>query len=140
MSGAPTPPADAHAPVRERMNRRVAAVQRWGTFVALALMLGAFAVYVSGALPPYVPLRQLPTLLAVDAETFVRAHDVPTGWGWVMHLDHGDMLALGGLLAVVAVVGAAYLALLPLLARQRDWIYLVLVAVQLALFALAAAA
>ncbi len=120
------------------INRVFAAVERVGTNAALVVLAGCFAGYLFGVLEPYVALDRLPGLIGEGVEAYVRANDVPTGWDWLALLAYGDMLSLGGLVLLVGVVIAAYLALIPVLWRQQDRIYLLLVVLQLAVFALAA--
>ncbi len=120
------------------INRVFAAVERVGTNAALIVLAGCFAGYLFGVLEPYVALDRLPGLIGEGVEAYVRANDVPTGWEWLALLAYGDMLTLGALVLLVSVVAIAYLALIPILWRQKDRIYLLLVVLQLAVFALAA--
>lgn len=120
------------------INRVFAAVERIGTNAALIVLAGCFAGYLFGVLEPYVALDRLPGLIGEGVEAYVRANDVPTGWDWLALLAYGDMLTLAALVLLVSVVGIAYLALIPILWRQKDRIYLLLVVLQLAVFALAA--
>lgn len=133
---APLPP-HSDDPTRA-LNRRFATIQQWGTHLAVALMLVTFTLYAAGALEPYVPLERMPSLLRHSAETYTELQAVPKGWGWLYHLDHGDMLSLAGLVTLLAVVMAAYLGQLPLLVRERNWTYVTLTLLQFAVFALAA--
>lgn len=120
------------------INRVFAAVERIGTNAALIVLAGCFAGYLFGVLEPYVALDRLPGLIGEGVEAYVRANDVPTGWDWLALLRYGDMLSLAGLTLLISVVAIAYLALIPILWRQKDRIYLLLVVLQLAVFALAA--
>ena len=122
----------------EAMNRLFARMQRWGARAGLLTMVVAFALYVADVLPGYVDVVHLPGLIGHPASVFTAQNGVPTGWAWLAHLEHGDVFSLFGLMMLVATVPAAFVAMLPLLLRRRDWIYAVLVAVQLGVFALAA--
>lgn len=120
------------------LNRRFAAVQQWGTRIALTAVLASFALYAAGLLAPLVPLRRLPGLLYEGAALFRSAQDLPAGWAWLRQLQHGDALTLGALVGMMTVVMFAYASLVPLLVRRRDWLYLALVVLQLFVFAIAA--
>jgi hypothetical protein len=120
------------------LNRRFATIQQWGTHIAVALMLATFTLYAAGGLHPYVPLQRLPALLGEGAAVYAREQAIPGGWSWLRELGHGDMLSLAGLVTLLGVPMAAYLGQLPLLVRRRDWVYVVLVLLQFAVFALAA--
>jgi hypothetical protein len=120
------------------MNRRFASVARWGMRASLLLVVGAFALYVGGVLPGWVPLAWLPTHIGQGADAFVAAGGMPTGWRGAGGLGHGDVLSLGALISLMGVVAVAYLALLPLLLRHRERLYLALVLLQLVVLVLAA--
>ena len=141
MSVQPTP--SGHAPVDSAgaalaLNRRFAILARWGTRLVLLAMLVAFALYVSGVLPPLVPLQRVPGLLYEESDAFMRQQAMPAGWSWLRQLGRGDLLSLASLVALQLVVMVAYVGMLPLLLRRRDWVYLGLALLQLLVFALAA--
>lgn len=123
---------------REAMNRLFAGVQTWGARVGLLTMIVAFALYAANLMPGYVDVEHLPGLIGHPAATYTAQNRVPTGWSWLAHLDHGDVFSLFGLMVLVATVPVAFLAMLVLLLRRRDWIYAALVAAQLGVFAVAA--
>ena len=132
------PPGDTPAIDRARVNRVFAATQGAGVRIGLVLMIVGFTLYVSGVLPPFLPVEDLGRNWGLDADSFTRATGLPTGWGWAALLPHSDMLGLAGLAWMALVVVVAYAALLPVLLRSRDWIYFWLVVAQLAVFAAAA--
>jgi hypothetical protein len=127
--------ADAHSAA---MNWLFAGVQRWGLRAALMFMLGAFAAYVTGLLPSLVSLERLPALLGAGAGDLLAREGLRPGWGWLADWQHGDLLSLSALAATVGVVVLGYLALVPLLLKRRDWVYLGLVVLQLFVFAVSA--
>ncbi len=132
------PRGDAPEFDRARLNRVFAATQRAGVRIGLVLMIFGFTLYATGLLAPFLAVEELVRLWGLDADSFTRATGLPTGWGWAALLPHSDMVGLAGLAWMALVVVGAYAALLPLLLRGRDWIYLWLVIAQLAVFAAAA--
>ena len=126
------------APAVRALNVRYAAAQSNATRVALFLVVLSYGLYVSGALSALVPVETLPAMLGEGLDAFLQDSGLPTGWAWVTQIAHGDLLTLAALLCLVAAVGVAYVALLPLLIRQRNWVLAGIVTVQLLVFALAA--
>lgn len=119
------------------------AFARWtwaGARLAFFWIGGAFALYVSGALPPGLSIAEVERQFHLPAERFVAETGAPRGWSWLRHLEQGDALSLAGLVFTVAVVGLAYLATLRVLLRRRDWLYVALVAAQVGVFVYAALA
>lgn len=138
MNGTNADTRRAAADTGEAMNRLFAGVQTWGARVGLLTMIAAFALYAAGLLPGYVDVADLPGLIGQPAAAYTAQSGVPTGWSWLAHLEHGDVFSLFGLMLLVATVPVAFVAMLALLLRRRDWIYMALVAAQLGVFALAA--
>jgi hypothetical protein len=120
------------------MAARFASVQGWGTRLSLLAMTAAFLLYESGALPVQMTLAEAIQRMGLSADAFVSATGAGAGWSRLARVAQGDVLAMAALLAPMASIAAAYIALVPLLVRQRDRMYLALVLLQLAVFALAA--
>ncbi len=120
------------------LSRTFGAIEQAGVRIGVAVMVTGFVLYVSGALAPFVSVEKLVRNWGSQAEHFVRQTGLPTGWGWTRLLGHSDMLALAGLILLSSAVIAAYLGLIPRLARERNRAYLLLVVLQLGVFALAA--
>ncbi len=94
---------------------------RWldaGTKVALALLTAGFVVYVTGLLPPQLPPEELAKLWGLPLHEFVAAAGAPTGWGWLALWGRGDYVNYFGIVLLASIVMAAYLRVLPLLARH----------------------
>lgn len=120
------------------LSRTFAAIEQAGVRIGVAVMVTGFVLYVSGALAPFLSVENLMGNWGSRAGQFVRQTGMPTGWGWTRLLGHSDMLALAGLILLSSAVIAAYVGLLPRLARERNRAYLLLVVLQLGVFALAA--
>ena len=95
---------------------------RWidaGTRIALVLLAGGFAAYVTGVLPPLVPIPTLTTLWGLPLAEYLAASGAPTGWAWLAHADRGDYVNYLGIALLTSIIIAAYLRVLPLLARHE---------------------
>ena len=123
----------------ESMNHTFARIEEIGARFGLAVTLIGFTLYVSGALAPFLSIEALVENWGSRAQDFARNTGLPTGWGWAGMLGYSDMLALAGLILLSSVVIGAYLGLLVVFLRQRSRAYILLVLLQLGVFALAAA-
>jgi hypothetical protein len=96
------------------------AFARWvsaGTRIALAMLVGGYALYVAGLLQAHVPPEALSRLWHLPLKDYLAASSAPTGWGWLALAHRGDYfnyLAIGLLCSIVML---AYLRVLPMLAR-----------------------
>jgi len=101
------------------------------------LLLMTFALYISGILSPYVPLKDLPQYWSQPAPHYLMATGVQTGWAWLAELHHGDFLNFLpiAILAGVAILG--YLAVVFKFFRNRETILGMIVIFQIVVLALA---
>lgn len=130
------PPLRATGPSPEQL--RYAKVLETGMYIGLLLLLITFVVYVSGILEPYVPPDELAGYWTMSAHEYTEAAQVETGWGWVQLTGHGDFLNFIPIAMLAGVSILCYLSIVPILARNRDWIYLVLCVLEVLVLTLAA--
>jgi hypothetical protein len=86
---------------------------RWleaGSKLAFAFALATLLLYLAGALPPLVPLAELPRLWTLSAAEMMREAHAPGGWSWLHYLRYGDYLN---------VLGISLFALLALICTAR---------------------
>jgi len=109
-----------------------------GTAVALTLIVIELIAYVSGALSPYVPLRDLPGLWGMPMRQYLAAAGVPAGWGWIALAGRGDYVNFIGVALLASVTIVCYLCALRRYLARRDRIYVVLTAAQIIVLVAAA--
>jgi hypothetical protein len=117
------------------------AFARWawaGARIAFFWIAAAFALYVSGLLPPRLPIPELEARFGLPVGPFLAQTGAQPGWAWLAQLGYGDHLSLAGLVFTTGAVMLAFLATLAPLLRQRDWLYVGLVAFQVLIFVWAA--
>ena len=109
-----------------------------GTAIALALIVVELIAYVSGALTPFVPLRDLPGLWGMPMRQYLAAAGVPAGWGWIALAGRGDYVNFIGIALLASITIACYLVALRRYLARRDRIYAALTAAQLIVLVAAA--
>lgn len=117
---------------------RYATVLGAGVRIGFVMLVASFILYLSGVLPPLVPLSELPKYWGLPAAQFAQATHTPTGWAWLMHLGSGDMLNMAGICVLAAVSAVSTLAVIPLFAKNRDTTHLVLSVLLIAVLVLSA--
>jgi hypothetical protein len=113
---------------------------RWldaGTRVAFVVLAAGFAAYAGGLLPPLLPFADLPRLWGLPLAQFIAASGAPTGWDWLAVAHRGDYFNYAGIALLASIVVAAYLRMLPLLAR-RARVFAVLAALEIVVLLVAA--
>ena len=125
---------------------RYARVLEIGMYTGLVILFITFALYVTGALAPVVPLDQVANywnqgvneyLEAVNRDHLHREHP-PTGWAWVTMVGKGDFLNFVGISILGGITIICYLAITPMLWRKRDFAYLTMALLEVLVLSLAA--
>ena len=98
---------------------------------AFALALAAFAVYVFGLLPAYVPPDQLPRVWSLPVAGYLEATGAPREFEWRL-AGYGDVLNLAAIALIALVTPLCYARLVPTLFAQRDRLFALLALAQLA--------
>lgn len=128
------PPASAASPEQLAYAKVLARTTRVG---AVVLVL-AFAAYVTGLLPAYVPLAQVPALWHLSAAQYLAATGSAPGWGWLARVTHGEFASLAG---IAILAGASLVSLVGVLVRfhrRGDRAFALICAALLAVIAIAA--
>lgn len=110
----------------------------WSTRVGLLVLMLSFAAYVSGVSPSFVPMERLPALWSLPVGQFLAETGMPTGWGWVLLLKHGDVQGLAGIVILAGCSVPCLLALVPVYAARRDRAYVAVCLAEVAVVLLAA--
>lgn len=91
-----------------------------GSWLSFALLVTTFIVYLTGVVPPLVPVAELPNYWGLSAARYVAATGAPTGWRWVELIGRSDVMNLVGVVCVAFVTPACFARLVPEFFRQRD--------------------
>jgi hypothetical protein len=124
--------------LNERVPEEQLLYARWldaGTRVGFAVLLAAFVAYVSGVLPPYVPLETLPKVWGMPVAQYLRSTGAPEGWSWLSLVARGDYLNLAGIVLLASVSAVCYARVLAALLARRERLQASIAAAQLLVFA-----
>ena len=120
-----------------------------GMKIGLGLIVITFAIYALGIMEPVIPVEDLANgyvnsegesqgYWELSAEDYVHETGGYDGWGWVDALDKGDYLNFVGIAFLAGISIICYARITPILIGQKDYIYTVLVLVEIAVLVLAA--
>ncbi len=91
-----------------------------GTRVGLVLLVASFALYVSGLVPPHIPVADLPALWVLPVDQYLAATGLQGGWSWLGQLRSSDMMNFAGIAFLSLVTVGCYLRLAASYLRNRD--------------------
>ena len=118
--------------------RRYGKVLSYASVMALAVVLITFFVYISGTLSPLVPIDEMSRYWHLRAADYIRETGLPTGWGWIGLLRHGDSVNFGGIALLSSLTILCLLVILPVLFRKKDALYIAIALLQIMILILAA--
>ncbi len=109
-----------------------------GMYFGLGLLFVTYAIYVCGFLTPEIPFEDLSHYWTLSVHEYVEEAGIETGWGWVGMLGKGDFLNFIGIALLAGVTVLCYVCIIPVLARSKDWIFVILAVLEIAVLSLAA--
>ncbi len=104
----------------------------------LGILIVGFFIYVLGLLPNIVPVKKIPQYWNMRVHDFVEYTGMPTGWGWVTHLNRGDVLSFLGIVLLAAATIICMIVVLPTFIKKRDVPYILILLIQIIVLILAA--
>jgi hypothetical protein len=118
--------------------RRYAQVLEKGMYAGLVCLFVSFTLYVSGIMQPLIPLEELSGYWSHSVHEYLEETGIEAGWGWVKMLGYGDFINFVGVAFLAGVTVPCYLAIIPLLLRGKDTVYVVLALLEVAVLVVAA--
>src|SRR5512141_568328 len=115
-----------------------AGVLNAGMWLGLAILVITFIIYISGILPSFVPIDDLPKYWTMRVHDYNVALNAPTGWHWTSLVGKGDYLNFVGIAMLSGLTILCYLVILPILIRKKDTAYVVIAVVEILVLSLAA--
>jgi hypothetical protein len=115
-----------------------ASMLSYGAWIALAVLLVMYALYVFDAVTSRIPLEELPAYWGLSTKEYVEQTGIPTGWGWTRMLSHGEFLPFIGITALAGLTILCFTVMLPLRVKARDIPYAVICLLEIIVLVLAA--
>lgn len=115
-----------------------AGVLNGGMWLGLAILVITFIIYISGILPSFVPIDDLPKYWTMRVHDYNVALNAPTGWHWTGLVGKGDYLNFIGIAMLSGLTILCYMVILPILFKKKDTAYVVLAIVEILVLSLAA--
>ena len=109
-----------------------------GMWLGLAVMVVTFIVYISGVLPSFVPIDDLPKYWTMRVHDYNVALHAPTGWGWAPLVGKGDYLNFIGIAMLSGLTILCYAVILPILFKKKDTAYVIIAIAEILVLSLAA--
>ena len=126
---------DSHISVEQQ---RYATWLSWGARSGLAILIISFLAYVFGWMPAHIPLDQMPDVWNLPTGEYLKQTGAPTGWSWISLVNQGDFVGLLGIAWLSGCSLLCLLAVMPIYARRKDWVFVALCIIALLVQLLAA--
>lgn len=118
---------------------RYATVVRFGSLIALGVIVIAFILDMTGLVPPAVPHEVVMANWGKSHEAYAAATGRPIGWASLVGVAHADVATMAGIVMLLLLSITALASVLPIAVRKRDWLFGTMAVVQILVILLAAA-
>jgi hypothetical protein len=109
-----------------------------GMIVGSLILLVTYAIYLSGILPTFIPVEDVPKYWSKSVKTFTHELGAPIGWNWLGKIGTGYYVNFIGIVILAAISIFCYIAILPGLIRKKDTPLVVIVILEVLVLVLAA--
>ena len=110
----------------------------YGSWSAIAILVITYLIYISGIMGSYVPLEKITYYWSHPVHDYLTEMNVPTGWGWVGLLGHGDFLNFIGIVILAGMTIVCCLRVLPFYLAAKDTVFAVIVVLEVVVLCLGA--
>jgi hypothetical protein len=115
-----------------------ASILEKGMYIGLVILFITFALYALSIMKPYIPLDEISHYWGMNVHDYLEHAHIGTGWSWVGRLNYGDFINFVGVALLAGATIICYLAIVPLLFKNKDRVYAVLALLEAVVLILAA--
>jgi hypothetical protein len=109
-----------------------------GAWTGILMMIITYLIYTGGILSPHVDLALVTQNWDKGVDHYLEITNSPHGWGWLNLLNKGDFLNFVGMTLLAVLTLICYLLLIVGFKKRKDWSYLVIAILEVAVLTLAA--
>jgi hypothetical protein len=109
-----------------------------GMLIGLGGLLIVFVLYCIGFTKPLIPLEKVQSYWVMSVHDYLKQSGIQTGWAWLGNLKYGDMLTFIPIAFLSLLTIICYIAIIPGLLRKKDFAYVVISIIEVAVLAFAA--
>ena len=109
-----------------------------GMIIGLLTLLVTFAIYAFGIMEPHIALDKISQYWALNVHDYLEHANIKSGWAWLGLLKYGDFINFIGVAILAGVTILSYLAIVPTLLKNKDYVYAVLALLEVIILSLAA--
>lgn len=115
-----------------------ASILQKGMFVGLVILFITFGLYALSIMKPYIPHEEVSHYWGMNVHDYLQNTHIKTGWSWVGMLNYGDFINFIGVAILAGITIICYIAIVPVLLRSNDKVYVVLAVLEVLVLSLAA--
>ena len=115
-----------------------------GMKFGLFMLIVTFAIYMAAASSPmglletHVPVKDLPKYWSMPVNEYLKHANITPGWAWATMLDRVDFLNFTGIAFLAGITILCYGRIVPIIYRQKDYVYTVIAVLEILVLTLAA--
>jgi hypothetical protein len=110
----------------------------WGSWLAIAILLVTYFIYVAGVFDSYIPIHEIQYHWVKPVSQYVHDTGIPLGWGWATLLNKGDFLNFIGIVLLAGMTIICFLTILPDYLKKKDIAFAIIVILEVLVLSLGA--
>ncbi len=115
-----------------------ASILEKGMLFGLFILFITFIIYIFGIMKPYIPLEEISRFWSMNVHDYLHHANIKGGWSWIFMLGYGDFINFIGIAILAGVTIICYIAIIPILTKQKDWAFVIFSIIEVLILALAA--
>ena len=108
------------------------------TLLGFALLLIAFAIYLSGLLGSYIPMQEVINLWTQSSHHYMQTANIHPGWDWVSKVGYGDFLVYIPIIILAGVTIVCYIGVIFKFLKTKEYILVVIAILEVLVLSAAA--
>lgn len=115
-----------------------------GMKFGLLMLVISFSIYMVAAASPmglletHVAVKDLPKFWSMPVHEYLKLANIQPGWTWITMLDRVDFLNFTGIAFLAGITILCYGRIVPIIYRQKDYVYTVIAVCEILVLTLAA--
>ncbi len=109
-----------------------------GMLLGLVLVVVTYVIYVLGFIKPFVPMQTIVESWTLNVHDYLHKLHIEPGWAWIFLIGYGDFLNFLGIALLAGVTLLCFIAIIPVLLKQKDRLYALLAFIEVVILGLAA--
>jgi hypothetical protein len=100
------------------------------SLTGFVLLVTAFAIYMSGIMGSYVPMKEVIQLWTKSSHHYMQAADLHAGWHWVSKVGYGDFFVYIPIVMLAGITIVCYIGVIFKFMKSKEYLLVAIAGVE----------